>query len=343
MIKEEQNKCAERWLVIFKDAEIYGNVAEYCRSCGVSRIKFYKKLCSYKKHGVDGLVDRRHLKQSNLKPEVIRTIETTALQNPDMTCANIAKKVNGNLGEKCVNTSSVQRFLKDKGLSSKNQRLWVVEKIYGAYDHPLHEMLFSSKINIESLIGQIIIINPRLRLCKQNGKTPGSIVAYDVAYIGRYHGQKLHLRFVIDTFSSYAIGTLIDKSSSTNCIDYLLDVVVPEFEKREIPIVTMQTDNNPSYNNIKDKIKINHSCIKCTPGKHIGFIDYFKRETRKAFSNKTLNEFKSLQELQAVFKGWIDKYNQSDNIGYPNHGRSPVQMISDYLTMSTSDNDDSNL
>lgn len=334
--KKIDREIIEELRAHFVKEKILKNIAKFCRDHDINRMMFYRMKDSYVKNGESG-VTAKLIGGRQLKLEIADKIELLALKRPDLTCEMIADEVVDEGGSHCVSTSTVQRLLRNRALSVKLNRLRRIEEIFGDGGHPLHNRLFDSKRETDLLLDHVVKINPRLRLRNKIGRSPGSILAHDVAFLGRFRDQHLYFAVAIDTFSSYAIGTLQDRGNATDGLEYLITVAFPGFVEMGIMVGKILTDNNPRYCGIADKLGVSHDRIRCTPGKHIAYIDYIKSEIKKTFLKPSSKDspHESLQDLQAAFKDWLCAYNQGVNAGYPNFGRSPEQMIHAYLQEDT--------
>ncbi len=354
-IGDGQEDEVTKWNIIFAEGEQSGNVARTCQLLGISRRTYYRRRRIKQQEGEEALRDRRHFKASKFDQGVREAITLAAILNPTMNCKSITTTVSA--VSKRVSASTVQRILRAEGLASKEARLKKVVSIYGDRNNPLHHEVVSSvaknKLLQELIEKRNIEINPRLRKLHKRGAEPGQFVALDVAYLGRFRNHKIYLVVMVDTYSSFAVGTLQENSSSKLALDFFKNTAIPALSKIGIvKIKEIMTDLNAKYSGMRKMLGIEHEeqqeneyeeyepeepvaeheRVRCNPGRHLDYIDYIKRQVRVGFLKQAQSKREELSfaELQVGFGEWLHEYNHGTNVGFPSFGRSPVAMIGEY-------------
>ncbi|BCO11464.1 hypothetical protein GEOBRER4_n2754 [Citrifermentans bremense] len=329
-----------------------GNIAKVCQKHGVNRRRFREKLVRFQENGVAGLADQRHSQNARIAGPAYDKVVAVALRNEGASSKMISYTMRLN-GVK-ISPSSIQRILRKEGLTSKKARLERLEEIWKKREDPRYAEIIGDRASVQKVVERIATINPRVRMYKSRSTTPGARVVHDVHFVGVYCGQKYFCNMVIDTCSSYAIATLQTTDRAKEDYDFLLETL-PTFAELGAPIQEINTDLNPRYDRllnslidrIADKLKdglkgksmdklkaeinFEHRRERCTPGRHLGYIDHFVRRVRTDFFNTpNLQDISSsFEQINTQFQHWLHQYNSSSSEGFPNFGQSPLQSILD--------------
>lgn len=134
--KSRKLKAEER-LTLLQQAEVTGNVAEACRSFGVSRPCFYKWRARYERDGLQGLQDQpkapRHHPRK-LDPGTRDVVVRFALMNPWLGCHALSPALLAEVGRE-VSGAAIHRILKERGLETVAQRIKESTKLLARHPH----------------------------------------------------------------------------------------------------------------------------------------------------------------------------------------------------------------
>ena len=184
-----------RRVALLAEAERSGNVAEACRSFGVSRIRYYERKRRADHYGLDALMltDRRRPQASAATPtHVVEELLTLAVSRPTLGARQFADT----LCERgfVLSKSSVQRHLVAHGLSTRARRLAKTAAIAATTSG-----LLTEAAREESPFG-FSLFNP----------APGCLVGVHGFYIGNVKGVgKVYQLTAIDGVSRYAFVWII--------------------------------------------------------------------------------------------------------------------------------------
>ena len=113
-----------RRLRVLEQALMSGNVAETCRTFGISRTRFYEWRNRAERYGVEALMtkDRRAPQLPNATPTwLVEELLALAVAKPTLGCRQLADEL-GRRGY-AISKTTVQKHLVDHGLGKRAQRL----------------------------------------------------------------------------------------------------------------------------------------------------------------------------------------------------------------------------
>ncbi len=334
MTMSAEDKVAYQRLGLLRLAQTIGNVSRVCRERGISRTQFYKYRDRYLAEGIAGLRDSPMVTTRNkqvLPESVTQSILDLNLAHPTIGCVRVAEMLQSHGID--VTPVTVQSTLMRQGLGTKQKRLARLEELYITQGYSL---------SAEQMI-EVEHINPCFRERHSESKYPGELLAQDTLYVGQLRGLgKIYMQAVVDTFGSYAFGFLHSGKLPKYAVTVLQNDVLRFFKHRGIVIKAIITDNGREYcgtqahpyeyylalNGIEHQRTQVHS--------HLihGFVEAFNIDVIDEFFKPAFRErnYDSLASLQWDLEQWLSGYNnERAHPGYRNMGKSPMQMISDYL------------
>ncbi|MBV8303103.1 MAG: helix-turn-helix domain containing protein, partial [Acidimicrobiia bacterium] len=162
-----------RRLRVLEHAAEHGNVAETCRTFGISRTRFYDWKNRAEAYGLEALMpkERRSPQMPNATPTwVVNELLTLAVAEPTIGCRQYADRL-GDRGH-AIAKSTVQKVLCDHGLGRRAQRVARAAALAALVGGPVTEAAAD-----DELFG----------FCHW-AACPGDLVALDSFYIGNLKG-----------------------------------------------------------------------------------------------------------------------------------------------------------
>lgn len=328
--KEPELKLAYKRLSVLELAEALGNVTKACKQMGMDRTSFYEWKKRFKTHGIEGLKDLPPIHESHPQttPEhIVEKIKRLAKKHPSRGCAHISHLLN--LDGHYVSKVTVQEILNKNGLGSRYDR-WLELERQAATE--------GIKLTAEQ-VKLIEKMNPCYRERHVESGKPGELLCQDTFFVGSLKGiGKLYLQAVIDTYGSFGFGYLHTGKVPEHAAYVLYQDVVPFYEKHDIPITAILTDNgkeycgtaNHPYEVFLELNDIEHRRTRVRKPQTNGFVERFNRTMLDEFFRIALRKkmYRKIEDLQKDFNEWLHYYNyERPHQGYRNLGKRPAETL----------------
>ena len=238
---------------------------------------------------------------------------------------------------------TVQNILTRHGLGGRYERLLALER---------RAVQAGVELTPEQ-VTQIEKANPVFKERHVESGLPGELLCQDTFYVGHLKGVgAVYLHSLVDTFGSYAFGSLRTGKQPEAAVSLLHNDVLPFYREKQIPVSKVLTDTRREfcpdtfcgtentqqthpfelYLSLND---IRHKRTKVRSPRTNGFVERFHRTVldelfRQAFRTKL---FLIVQELQADLDAWLVYYNTerppsgsaSAAPGLPEHGQEAAR------------------
>jgi len=298
-----------------------GNVAETCRTFGISRKTFYKWRNAAAQYGLVALwpKKKRLPMMPNATPtHIVETLLTMAVTSPTLGCRQYADRLNSHGFD--VSKSTVQNLLVAHGLGKRGQRLARAAAITA-----MTTGLFTQPAIDDELFG----------FCHWAGK-PGHLVSIDSFYIGNLKGVgKVHQLTAVDTFTRWAIVWIVHGPVTADISIAFLERIRRQWARLGYPIRAIVADNGPEYvaSRFADALaqhEIRRIKIPPRSPNHNAVVERFQGTMlqecwRPAFHRR---HFTSIRQLQREADAWLTTYNnRRRNHGDYMAGRRPIDLI----------------
>jgi transposase InsO family protein len=298
-----------------------GNVAETCRTFGISRKTFYKWRHAAEQYGLDALWPkaRRRPQMPNATPtHIVEVLLTLAVTAPTLGCRQYSDRLAGQGFE--VSKSTVQNLLVAHGLGRRAQRLARTAAIAAI---------------TTGLITDAAVDDEPFGFCHWAGG-PGELVSIDSFYIGRLKGVgKVHQLTAVDTFSRWATVWIVLGPVTAELSIQFLERIRSQWARLGYPIRAIIADNGPEYvaTRFADALaRAEIARIKIPPRSpnHNAVVERFQGTMlqecwRPAFHRR---HFTSIRQLQREADAWLITYNtHRRNHGNYMNGRRPTDLL----------------
>jgi transposase InsO family protein len=332
-VKAEE-KVARQRLSVLELAQALGNVAEACRRRGMTRTQFYEYRRRFQTHGIGGLKDLPPVHKTHPQttpPEVVERLLALSLEHPAWGCVRLSEMLR--LEGTSLSSPTIQTILIKRGLGTRYERLLELERRM-------------AETPIELTAEQVALLeqaNPCYAERHVESSRPGELLAQDLFYVGQLKGVgKVYLDTVVDTFGSYAFGFLHTTKAPEAAVAVLHNDVLPFYAERQIPVAAVLTDNGREYcgtelHPYELYLSLNEIEHRRTRVKHPwtnGFVERFHRTVLDEFFRTSFRTtfYESIEALQADLDVWLRHYNaERPHLGYRNHGRRPLDTVTEYL------------
>jgi transposase InsO family protein len=309
---------------VLEHAAQTGNVAETCRTFGVSRKTFYEWRNMAERYGLEALMPkaRRRPQLPNATPtHVLHELLAIAVAEPTLGCRQLADR----LAERgyVVSKTTVQKLLVNHNLGRRHQRVAraaaLAALVNGLVAEPVMDDMFG--------------------FCHWASR-PGELVAVDSFYIGHLKGVgKLYQLTAIDTATRWAmIHIVLGPVTAEHTIGFI-GQVQRRWRRLGWPVRTVLSDNGPEYYQRFRKhlaaVGLAHQAIPARSPNHNAVCERFHGTAlqecwRPAFHRR---RFATIRQLQAEADSWLVRYNtRRRNHGDFMHGRTPRQALDEYNT-----------
>ena len=205
-----------------------GNVAETCRTFGVSRKTFYKWRNVAEKYGLAALWPKKNRlpMMPNATPtHIVETLLTMAVTSPTLGCRQYSDQLAGH--GFTVSKSAVQNQLVAHGLDKRAQRLARAAAIT-----PFTSGLMTQTAADDALFG----------FCHWAG-APGQLVSIDSFYIGNLKGVgKVHQLTAVDTFTRWEIVWIVHGPVTADISIAFLERIRQQWARMGYPIRAIVAD-----------------------------------------------------------------------------------------------------
>lgn len=328
-VKDPTEKLALQRLRVLQLAESLGNISQACRQGGMDRTSFYDWKRRYQTHGLEGLMDLPPIPKSHpltTPDHVKQAILDLSLSNPAWGC----KRLEQELRAQGVKTSNyvIQRVLVKAGLGTQFDRyLRLEEKALEGVELPVE------------VLRRLERLNPCFKERHVESQKPGELVSFDTFYVGLFKGVgKVYLFTAVDTFGSYAFGTLATERTARRAAELLYGQAVPFYQAHGLELVAVLTDNGSEFVGTPDHpfealllaLGIEHRRTRVKRPQTNGFVERFHRTVLEEFFRVELRKraFDTLEDLEQALQQWICRYNvQRPHQGYRNNGNTPYQTV----------------
>lgn len=302
-------------------ARTSGNVAQTCRTFGVSRKTFYKWRNTAAKYGLAALMpkSKRPPAMPNATPtHVLEVLLTLAITTPTVGCRQYSDRL-GDQGFE-VSKSTVQNLLVAHRLGRRHQRLARAAAITAL---------------TTGLVTKLAADDELFGFCHWAGK-PGALVAVDSFYIGNLKGVgKVYQLTAVDTFSRWAMVWLVYGTVNQDVSVAFFERIYKTWAKMGFSIEAIVADNGPEYKATRfaDALaakNVTRVFIPARSPNHNAVVERFQGTMlqecwRPAFHRLC---FTSVRQLQRQADAWLTTYNNRRR----NHGdymaaRRPIDLI----------------
>jgi len=214
-------------------ARASGNVAETCRTFGISPKTFYKWRNAAAKYGLSALMPKtkRPPAMPNATPtHIIEMLMTLAITAPTLGCRQYADRL-GDQGFE-IGKSTVQNVLIRHGLGRRHQRLARAAAITAL---------------TTGLVTEIAVEDEPFGFCHWSGR-PAGLVAVDSFYIGNLKGVgKVYQLSAVDTATRWAMVWLVHGTVNKDLSAAFFKRIYKTWAKMGFPIEAVVADNEPEY------------------------------------------------------------------------------------------------
>lgn len=325
-------KAARRKLTLLQLANELNNVSKACKIVGYSREQFYEIRRNYQTFGADGLLDKlpgtRAPHPNRVCPEVEKAIMTYSIENPSHGSLRVAQS----LSLQGVNVSSGGV----RGVWQRNNILHRFDRLL-----KLEQSVRQRKLSLSpEQIRLLERFSPEFRDRHIITNHSGELVSVDTFMVGHLKGiGRIYLQSAIDCFSRYAWGRLYTTKMPVTSVHLLNTDILPFFEKHNLSITTILSDNGREFCGRPDKHPyelflqledIEHRTTKVARPQSNGFVErlhrtlldeHFRIMGRKKF-------YESLDEMQKDLEVYLLHYNtKRPHQGRNMNGGTPYQMF----------------
>jgi len=312
----------QRRVRVLEHAAETGNVAETCRTFGISRKTFYEWRTVAERYGLDALMPkaRRRPQLPNATPtHVLHELLAIAVAEPTLGCRQLADRL-ADRGY-VVSKTTVQKLLVDHDMGRRHQRVaraaGLAALVTGLVAEPVAEDVFG--------------------FCHWAAR-PGDLVAVDSFYIGNLKGVgKLYQLTAIDTATRWAMVQIVLGPVTATHTCRFIDQVRRRWRRMGWPVRTVLSDNGPEYyQRFRRHLAaagVRHQAIPPRSPNHNAVCERFQGTAlqecwRPAFHRR---RFSSLRQLQAEADAWLHRYNtRRRNHGDFMRGRTPRRVLDEH-------------
>jgi transposase InsO family protein len=306
---------------VLEHAAETGNVAETCRTFGISRKTFYEWKNLAAAYGLEALVPkrRRRPQMPNATPTwVVNELLTLAVNEPTIGCRQYADRL-ADRGYS-IGKSTVQDLLVRHRLGRRSQRVARAAAVSALVGGPV-----TAAAADDDLFG----------FCHWAAH-PGDLVALDSFYIGNLKGVgKVYQLTAVDTASRWAIVALVLGTPNGTITARFVAEVLRRYRRLGLRVRAVLTDNGPEYKASAFTAAVaakglDHHRIPARSPNHNAVCERFHGTVlqecwRPAFHRRC---FTSIRQLQAEADSWLIHYNtRRRNHGDYMRGRTPREMI----------------
>jgi transposase InsO family protein len=315
----------QRRTAVLAHAERTGNVAETCRTFGISRTRYYEWTNQADLYGLEALMPkaRRKPQMPEATPtHVIEALLTLAVLAPTIGCRQYADRL-GDQGFS-IGKSTVQKHLVANGLGRRSQRLAKAAAIAAATTG----LVVPDAARKDEPFG----------FCLASGG-PGELVCLDSFYIGNLKGVgKCYQLTAIDVFTRFAMVAIVLGTPTGAMTARFIHQALRLYRRHGIKVKAVLTDNGPEYiaGTFVDALAtkgLRHVRIPARSPNHNAVCERFQGTMlqecwRRAFHRR---HFSSIRQLQAEADAWLITYNRRRR----NHsdymrGRTPQEILDNH-------------
>jgi transposase InsO family protein len=241
-----ETKMARRTLSLLQVVAELTNVSKACKIMGYSRQQFDEIRRNYQTYGADGLIARLPGPKGPHPSRVDRAIEKAildySLRHPSHGCLRVAQQLA--LEGVQVSSGGVRGVWGRHNLMTKHERLRRLEQT-------------AAKRRMKPTDKQILLLenfSPEFLERHIETRHTGDLVAVDTFFVGTLKGiGRIYLQSVIDCHSRYAWGRLYTSKLPVTAVHVLNADVLPYFEKHDVRVDTILSDNGREYGGRPDR------------------------------------------------------------------------------------------
>ena len=314
----------QRRVRVLAHAAESGNIAETCRTFGISRTRFYEWRDAAERYGIEALMPkaRRRPQLPNATPtHVVEVLLTLAVLQPTLGCRQLADR----LADRgfTISKTTVNKLLGDHGLARRSQRIAraaAVAAAAGLDTEPARKEPFG--------------------FCHWAAR-PGDLVAMDGFYIGNLKGVgPVWQLTAVDTATRWAMVWIIAGAPNAMLSVKFLEQTITRFRRLGVTVRAVLTDNGPEWRaaGFAEAIAAKELRHIRTPPRSPNFNAVCERFHgtilqecwRPAFHRRA---FTSVGQLRAEADAWLVDYNhRRANHGDYMRGRTPAVVLAELKT-----------
>jgi transposase InsO family protein len=313
----------QRRVRVLEHAGEIGNVAETCRTFGISRKTFYEWRRLADAYGLEALMPkpRRRPQLSNATPtHVVHELLALGVAEPTLGCRQLADRL-ADRGY-VVSKTTVQKILVDHAMGRRSQRV-------------------ARAAALAALVGGLVtepVVEEMFGFCHWAAR-PGDLVAIDSFYIGKLKGVgKVYQLTAVDTATRWAVLQIVLGPVTAEHTRRFITQVQRRFRRLGWPVRAVLSDNGPEYvaNRFRDhlaELGLAHHRIPPRSPNHNAVCERFQGTGlqecwRPAFHRR---RFGTIRQLQAEADAWLVTYHhRRRNHGDFMRGRTPRQMLDNH-------------
>jgi hypothetical protein len=183
-----------------------------------------------------------------------------------------------------------------------------------------------------------------LRNKVSNGGFTSTLRGQDTFYVGIIKGVgRVYQQTFIDTYSGVGFAKLYTTKQAITAADVLNDMVLPFFDRYNLPLLRILTDRGTEYCGKADEHDyqlflavndIDHTKTKTKSPQTNGICERFNKTILEEFYMLAFRKkiYNSIEELQTDLDKWLVYYNESrPHQGKRQQGRTPMETFMDNL------------
>lgn len=314
-----------RLRALYRAVEV-GNASQVCRELGISRSLFYRWKKHLAQYGPEGLYPGRRGCRPGRPPKLEahqeQAILGMALSWPTWGPRRISQQLARD--RMPMAASTIHRLLRRVGLSTRHERLAVIEhhsaRSAGLLTQRTRRALWRARYG---------------RARHVEAKVPGELVCLDCFYIGRLKGVgKLWQITACDAACSYAVAQVIPSPKAIHCARFLKRVLLPAYRKAGWKLQRVLTDQGNEFRGLFDavcsQLSIHHTRTKPRHCWTNGFVERLQgtilhEHWRIAFRRRF---FSTAQAVDHSLQSFLYFYNhQRPHQGYKLNGKTPADIF----------------
>ena len=223
----------QRRVRVLDHARQTGNVAQTCRTFGISRKTFYEWRDRAERYGLEALVPkaRRAPQMPSATPTwVVNELLTLAVTEPTIGCRQYADRLADRGYD--IAKSTVQAILVRHGLGRRAQRLARAAAIVA---------------HTTGLVTEAAVDDELFGFCHWAAR-PGDLVALDSFYIGNLKGVgKVYQLTAVDTATRWAMVMITLGVPTGATTARFVDHVIRRYRRLGVTVRAVLSDNGPEY------------------------------------------------------------------------------------------------